>query len=251
MLHLLEYEVSASTGIRLHTSMGSVIHGVLMEQLGNEWGTALHEMAVRPFQQYLFFDRKRKIFIWRMGVIDDGLFEALSEILQSRKLYIKKHECDLCLSGPTILDETTFDKLAAQAFTTECLPYGCRLTLHTPTTCKHDGSYDVFPDLSRIFYGLNNKWNAFSEDLRLEQEGLETILGNACKIGKYELRSALFSLEGARVGGYEGMMQLYFRGNEMTRRIVMLLLMWASFTGIGIKTALGMGGCSCGFLYKE
>ena len=34
MLRLLEYEVSASTGIRLHPSMGSVIHGALMEMLG-------------------------------------------------------------------------------------------------------------------------------------------------------------------------------------------------------------------------
>ena len=166
-------------------------------------------------------------------------------------LYLKKHECDLCLNGPMILAETTFDTLATQAFTTDLLPYGCRLTLHTPTTCKHDGAYDVFPNLNRAFYGLDNKWNAFSEELRLEQEGLEAVLGNACRIGKYELRSALFSLEGSRINGYEGMIQLNFRGNEMTKRIIMLLLMWASFIGIGIKTALGMGGCSCEFLYKE
>ena len=251
MLRLLEYEVSASTGIRLHPSMGSVIHGALMEMLGKEWGNVLHEMTVRPFHQYLFFHKQRKVFIWRVGVVDDALFDALSEILEPRKLYIKRHECDLYLSDPTLLAETTFDTLAAQAFTTDRLPYGCRLMLHTPTTCKHDGAYDVFPDLNRIFYGLDNKWNIFSEELRLEQEGLETVLGNACRIGKYELRSALFSLEGSRINGYEGMIQLSFRGNEMTRRIVMLLLMWASFTGIGIKTALGMGGCSCEFLYKE
>ena len=110
-----------------------------MEKLGEEWGNVLHEMTVRPFHQYLFFHKKRKVFIWRVGVVDDALFDALSEILEPRKLYIKKHECDLYLSDPTFLAETTFDTLAAQAFTTDRLPYGCRLMLHTPTTCKHDG----------------------------------------------------------------------------------------------------------------
>ena len=48
MLRLLEMKI-ASDEFELHSSMGSVLHGVLMEMLPNDAVRLLHEDGLRPF----------------------------------------------------------------------------------------------------------------------------------------------------------------------------------------------------------
>jgi CRISPR/Cas system endoribonuclease Cas6 (RAMP superfamily) len=50
-----------------------------------------------------------------------------------------------------------------------------------------------------------------------------------------------FALEGTRIQAFRGSYTLAFKGNLMSRKIMCMLGEFAQYSGIGIKTALGMG----------
>ena len=78
MLKLFEIPLQMPEGERLHTSMGSLFHGALMERFPVELVEVLHRQNVRPYSQSVFFDRERGP-IWRIGTLDDVMEDALKK----------------------------------------------------------------------------------------------------------------------------------------------------------------------------
>jgi CRISPR/Cas system endoribonuclease Cas6 (RAMP superfamily) len=68
---------------------------------------------------------------------------------------------------------------------------------------------------------------------------------------RYQLRSQAFPIEGRLVYGFSGSQRLTFYGYDMLKRLQGLLAIFAEFSGIGIKTALGMGAVHTHVIYKE
>ena len=61
-------------------------------------------------------------------------------------------------------------------------------------------------------------------------------------IKDYNLRMGIYSLEGVKIRGFRGQVVMQFKRNPELQRILALLSYYSEFTGLGIKTALGMGG---------
>ena len=60
---------------------------------------------------------------------------------------------------------------------------------------------------------------------------------------QYELHSAEYIIKpGIAQPGFEGELSLRLNGNSVQRDRIALLLRYAAYTGVGAKTALGMGG---------
>ncbi|MCR4899423.1 MAG: CRISPR system precrRNA processing endoribonuclease RAMP protein Cas6, partial [Treponema sp.] len=59
---------------------------------------------------------------------------------------------------------------------------------------------------------------------------------------EYNLHTHPFSVEGRRIIAFRGTLKLGLFKNDMNARLASLLCCFASYCGIGIKTALGMGG---------
>jgi len=72
-LYLFEVPLGFPEGVRAVSSMGSVFHGALMEQLPAEVAAHLHTEELRPYHQSILFTRERGA-VWRFGVLDEGLF---------------------------------------------------------------------------------------------------------------------------------------------------------------------------------
>ena len=77
--------------------------------------------------------------------------------------------------------------------------------------------------------------------MRIDAADLGRQLAENCRVVSYRLESRPFSVEGQKIDGFTGSLRLRFTGNDMTRRLMGLLLSLAPFSGVGIKTALGMG----------
>ena len=58
---------------------------------------------------------------------------------------------------------------------------------------------------------------------------------------RYELRSTSFSLEGVRIPSFVGRMTLKMTGTQTMSNFARMLFDFGCYSGIGIKTALGMG----------
>ena len=64
---------------------------------------------------------------------------------------------------------------------------------------------------------------------------------NHTSIQQYQLRSTAFSLEGVKIPAYLGTIALRVRGTNTMADFANLLLQFGEYSGVGIKTSLGMG----------
>ena len=73
------------------------------------------------------------------------------------------------------------------------------------------------------------------------EPGNAPILGYYTIIRSYDLHTNLFHIEGHSIPGFSGTLEIRFCGNREVNCLAAALLQCAVYTGIGIKTALGMG----------
>ena len=59
----IDLGITADPSIKIVQSIGSVLHGVLMELVGTEYAGQIHEMGLRPYSQYVFFDKEKPLFL--------------------------------------------------------------------------------------------------------------------------------------------------------------------------------------------
>ena len=59
MIRSLEIKLAAPTGAKLTQSACSLLHGVLMEHIDSTYAELLHQQSLRPYSQYLYFDKER------------------------------------------------------------------------------------------------------------------------------------------------------------------------------------------------
>ena len=76
----------------------------------------------------------------------------------------------------------------------------------------------------------------------INSDDLLAALESAAFIRDYNLRMGMYGLEGIKIRGFRGEIVMQFKRNLVMQRILSLLTYYSQFTGLGIKTALGMGG---------
>ena len=59
----IELVIVSDPFIKIVQSIGSVLHGVLMKFVGTDYAGQLHEAGLRPYSQYVYFDKGRKQYI--------------------------------------------------------------------------------------------------------------------------------------------------------------------------------------------
>ena len=252
MLKLLEIELELPPNEKINISMGSVMHGVLMEMLPPNFARQLHEENLRPFSQCIFFDREKNQSVWRIGTLNFETYEKIIlPLLERKNIFIKQKGYKINLRDRKFLLDTNYEKLADEIFPTSEIPLRADFKLLTPTSFKRDGGYLIFPESFLIIQSLLQRWNIFSTKMKIEENNLAEKLSAFCKISRYNLHSQKFSLEGRNIVGFSGRLSISFVGNEMVNKIFGLLAKFAPFAGIGIKTALGMGAVSSEIFFKS
>ena len=118
------------------------------------------------------------------------------------------------------------------------------LRFQTPTAFKSQGQYLNLPTSRLIVQSLLQKWNGCFPDCPIEDEdgqGMETIAaGLRCR--RFRLRDQMYYLKGNSIPGFVGEMTLENRLSGFHRELADALLLFSGYSGVGIKTALGMGG---------
>lgn len=252
MLRLTEIPLQFPQGERVHPSMGSIMHGALMELVGTETAARLHEMSLRPYSQCVYYDARRREALWRLGTLSDTAYAHIVGSLEhcGGEIHLKQKGYTVGLGEVRSVQSCTYEELIQEVFKGEKVPSGAELSFVTTTSFKHDGQYEIFPDVRRIFYSVLSRWNQFSPVLPMTEEGIEDMLAEEAQIFRYSLESRAFSLERRQIRGFYGQIELRFGDNEMAARLMGVLLRFASFSGIGMKTALGMGAVQVKLLYK-
>ncbi len=248
MLLRVEIPFTTENNIQPVVHWGSILHGALMEMLPDILAAKLHISGVKPFSQHLRLDAEAKHY-WVLSALNEEMATVFETVLLNKlpcSVYLKQKGFSIQLGQPKVVEKSTYKELADRAFGTGTLERRHTFVFGTPTTFKTAGSHVLFPTTDLMVQSLMQRWDAFSDQLTLSDGEVREHLGEHISIQEYRLKTAYYGLEGTRVKGFVGDLNLYVQGPEALCRIADLLLRFACYSGIGIKTALGMGGCFCG-----
>ncbi|HZK43631.1 MAG TPA: CRISPR-associated endoribonuclease Cas6 [Syntrophomonadaceae bacterium] len=241
MLQKIILECQYDTEQKANYNWGSLFHGVLLEALPSEVTNLLHENQLKPYTQYIT-PRSEHSLTWTIGMWDNEIAShIIPAIMSMTNIELKHKNINIKVIGSQRLSVSK-NEYFHKFFTSEkpCRRY--EIEFLTPCSHKQQGEYVLFPTPDLIINSLSRRYNAYISDISLDDsEALQQIARNI-KIVRYSLRSAVYYLESTKITGYMGKITIVIRGPEQLARLAGALLSFAEYSGIGIKTALGMGG---------
>ena len=217
------------------------LYAALLEAAPAAFGEASHRDGTTPVSQYLTREGER--LVWRVTLLGGESEAALVPVLEKREDY------QLSKDGVTLrVTRRSCDRIAGvEELFARCA--GCsglhRLAVRTPAAFKSRGEYQILPTPRLILQSLIKQWNGCFPGCPIEDEdgqGLEAMAAGLLCRG-YQLRDQSYFLKGNRIPGFVGNMTLdSTRLPGFHRTLADALLYFSGCAGIGIKTALGMGG---------
>lgn len=219
----------------------SNLQGVLMERLDPDYAALLHQQGLNPYSQFLYHEKGQGL-TWVVRTVTREAYEEIvlpllsqdfsSFEVRKKNIHVKIMEKSL----KTLKTQSLMDDFYAG----EGSPY-MSVEFLTPAAFKQNGRYVNYPDIRLLFKSLMNKYSASSGELEMfDSETLEQLTGETT-VSRYQLRSVSFPLEGVRIPAFLGRMTLRIHGSRTMANYARLLVRFGEYSGIGIKTGMGMG----------
>lgn len=219
------------------------MYSSLLEKIDDQYINHLHEKGLKPISQYLVFPKRKEIFSWRINLIGKESMQHFLPVLQNvASYYIDNHKTEL-----TPLEKKVEKTFTEKTFIKKYLvddPFSNMITISIQTPCsfKSKEEYIIYPSIELIVKSAIQKWNSFAEELIIEDEKTIFRLMDAARIVSYKLESFKYHVKSVRIPSFLGEITLSVRGCEETVRLFNMLMNYLEFSGMGIKSALGMGG---------
>ena len=223
----------------LNINMASLFHGYLMENIDSAYAEYFHYNTTNPFTSCIFKDTKEDKYFWRITTFSQKAYDMLMSYFSKEipeKIYLKNKDLEINVKSFSI-QKKSYEDLFLEATERK------RIKLMSPTSFKSDGITHIFPNISTLISGVITKINQHSETTELEDKKIVDELLEKVYIKDYNLRTKIFHLESIKIKGFIGTMDLAIKGEDRTlANILNFLILMSEYTGLGIKTSLGMGG---------
>lgn len=237
---------------QLEERYGAYMQGIMFERVSCLYAEQMHLQQRHPYSQYLYRDHGRTL--WCVNVLDD---EAEQEILKPladerfqscevqrlsasvRVLHKKMEECSLA-----DLADMYGEPVKERQF---------RIELLTPAAFKQRGNYIRQLDLRLLYQSLIQKYQSLAQapctesgspvflgDMEIT-DGLAEQLAAHSEVTSYSLYSDYFPLGRIKIPAFRGWFTLKVEGAERSA-CTGRLLTFGTYSGVGIKSSMGMGG---------
>lgn len=216
----------------------SNLQGLMMEHVEKEYAAFLHENRLNPYSQCLMQEGNDKI--WYVHTMNEEAYEKILLPLSRLQRFTLKDGKIKCMVQETQLQTIPDETLMKEFYHVRGERY-IDLAFLSPAAFKQNGKYVFYPDLSLIYGSLMRKYSASSGQLDMMDEDTLMQLVNQSEIVRYHLKTALFPMEGIRLTGFMGTIRIQIKGSDTIARYIRLLLRFGKFSGVGIKTGMGMG----------
>ena len=237
MLGKLELKLKSKD--KLEYQMSSLFHGALMEVLPEKYADYLHTSQLHPYTQHLEF--REGEWYWIICCLNK---EAIKIIIQDtlwniENIEIKNRNLTVLITRRSY-SEITYQELMNRFYENDYSPY-IQIHFLTPTAFKHKGRYLFYTDIRCILQSLMNKYDsAICDESMMDMDTLEQLTENA-HIIRYDLKSVGFCLEGVKIPAFIGKLTIKMNGTRTMSNFANMLFEFGEYSGVGIKTALGMG----------
>lgn len=217
------------------------MYAALLEAIGGEAAEKLHSSAEGFISQYIVRLEKRGASLWTVNLAGAAVGLA-SPVIESMKR-AELRSLGGVLSVEVISRQDVADAAAMLKTPGENMDCG-RFMLRFASPCgfKSDGNYALFPSVQLILGNLRHRWNAAFPLTPADDDDALAMLAANVRITGYNLRGASFKMKGVSIPAFSGTLTLSARLSPPMLRLLRALLSFGTYSGVGIKTALGMGG---------
>ena len=232
-------ELETTEGQNPSIQWGPMLHGAFLKLWPSRLVEQLHEQRMHPFAQYIEPLSTGRA-LWHIHLWGE-------EFAQAEEILSRVTEIELTNRARVAVKAKRWEAVSATDFWDKAMQiplekHFCDIRFKTPTTQKSMGEYLMFPSWPLIFRHLHLRAIEILQGFYCESEDHSKALGEALRIHRYSLESAPFFIQKSPIIGYMGFLRLLLPNAPKLMRDAHVLLELAKYTGIGAKTALGMGG---------
>lgn len=239
MLQELDLELLCEDGKSMNFQKSSALHGVLMEQIDPEYGEILHKTGLKPYSLCLV--KENDSIHWKIRSFTEKAGEQIIQPLFSEsfdKFYIRNGNIRVQIKEKIQKKISIYNLMEhASAISSPCY---YSIDFQTPTAFKSKGKYIFHPEIHYLYQSLINKYFSCYSEAFFEKNLLETLVEKS-QIIQYDLKSTYFHLEGVKVPSFLGSITIKLNASKQESRAADFLFCFGNFSGIGIKTSIGMG----------
>ena len=217
----------------------SLLQGVLLERLDSKYVDFLHHQQMHPYSQYV--QRTETGMVWHIQTLNKEAYEQIIvPFAEGDNFFEIKHTGKMVSMVRKEIEMVKKEQLMAD-FYNEAAVHSLTFEVVTPMAFKQGGHYAILPDVRLICQNLMQRYSAVSGNIdMMDREALEQITDNVF-VARHRICSRLFPLEGHNLPGFCGSVTLRCQGTETMARYLRMLFSFGEFSGVGIKTAMGMG----------
>ncbi|MBX9722173.1 MAG: CRISPR system precrRNA processing endoribonuclease RAMP protein Cas6 [Candidatus Obscuribacterales bacterium] len=221
-------------------SRGALMHGVLMNSIDS---SSLHQgSAPRPFSQNLLWNSPGE-YLWTINLLHEEGCSSIKHWLERVPscIEIEHYESQMEVRNVSCVLSTCYEQLLAEVFA-ELPPKYVTFDFLSPLIFKKAGvkSPWPYPEARMILQSVLGRWNQFSD---VANFGDETIFEDAAQqIAPHSLRihTQRVSMDATSFAGAIGTASFLVLKSEL-RQLMNLAGRFAEFSGVGAKTAMGLG----------
>lgn len=216
------------------------LYAILLTLAPEGFGALTHRDGRTPLSQYLRPLEDGSV-LWTVNLLGEACEAALSGPLERLDRLSLDRETALSVLGRRLRRIRSADELLSLAAAGERLHH---LRFCTPTAFKSRKRYQNLPTARLVLQSLSRAWNACNPAHPLVEEDGDALdaLASGLVTRSFRLRDRSYSLKGSVIPGFTGSILLENRLEGDPRLRTDALLLFSEFSGVGIKTALGMGG---------
>ncbi|HRU98839.1 MAG TPA: CRISPR system precrRNA processing endoribonuclease RAMP protein Cas6 [Ruminococcus sp.] len=249
MIYKAKMPFTSSRNLKYGWGTSSLLHGLIMESIDTEYAEILHSGQLRVFSQSVISDTE--INYWIISTFSDEAYERiLLPVLALEKAEITQKD-DIISFEKAEITCTSFEKLFAAHYIANEPIRRLKLDFLTPASFKAGGKYINIPDPGLILSGLARRFDNDCDIHDTIYDALFDEIEQRVSFSSFNIRSAQFPIEQVRIPAFRGSVTLWISGNETFCRYINMICEYASYSGIGIKTALGMGQVTYSPLIKK
>lgn len=239
MISSYKLELKSPDCQRVTPSDGYKLYSWLLSQIPGEYGEELHAQQGRPISQFLSFDREKKTSLWHINLLSDETAELFSPVIEKAET-IELHAGSVSVLSKEKQADTSFKDIVLNGRKNSS--NRAELRFVTATSFKQAGRYVIFPQERLIVQSLVSRWNCFCKNYPLDDADALAMLEAGLCISDYSLRSVRYRLKNVYIPAFVGTIVMTSHLPAPLAELWNSILTWAPYSGIGIKTALGMGG---------
>ena len=226
---------------QIASSRAYAFYSCLLSLLPADYAEELHTQGETPISQCVYGEKSESF--WRINLLDQPANDIVTEVLDGLKV-LPLH------TGELMLELQDRRKLSAEELMQTARSIETerffRLSFLSPTAFKQAGRYTILPEKELILQSLVNKWNTIFPEYPIEDEDAARMLSNGIRISDYRLRTTRFLMKDSKIPGFVGDLSIEAQLSAPIMELWKMLIAVSEYSGIGIKTALGMGGVKLG-----